>query len=71
MQELLALYRFALRSGDRPLAEALARAMRSDPFLRRQADTHLQLLPRGEARWSEAAERAVTAALRGIDSIPR
>jgi hypothetical protein len=71
MQELLALYRFALRSGDRPLAEALARAMGSDPFLRRQADVHLQLLPRGEARWSEAAEGAVTAALRGIDSIPR
>lgn len=71
MQELLALYRFALRSGDRPLAEALARAMRSDPVLRRQADIHLQLLPRGEARWSEAAERAVAAALRGIDPASR
>jgi hypothetical protein len=71
MQELLALYRFALRSGDRPLAEALARAMRSDPCLRRQADVHLQLLPRGQARWSEAGERAVSAALRGIDSTPR
>jgi hypothetical protein len=71
MQELLALYRFALRSGDRPLAEALARAMRSDPFLRRQADIHLQLLPRGETRKSEAAERAVSAALRRIGSTPR
>jgi hypothetical protein len=71
MQELLALYRFALRTGDRPLAEALARALRSDTFLRRQADRHLQLEPRGQARWSEAAERAVTAALRGIDSTPR
>lgn len=71
MQELLALYRFALRSGDRRLAEALARAMRSDPVLRRQADIHLQLLPRGQARWSEAAERAVAAALRRIDSMPR
>jgi hypothetical protein len=71
MQELLALYRFALRSGDRRLAEALARAMRSDPMLRRQADMHLQLLPRGQARWSEAAERAVAAALRRIDSPPR
>jgi hypothetical protein len=71
MQELLALYRFALRSGDRPLAEALARAMRSDPVLRRQADIHLQLLPRGEARWSEPAERAVAAALRGIDPASR
>jgi hypothetical protein len=71
MQELLALYRFALRSGDRRLAEALAQAMRSDPVLRRQADIHLQLLPRGPGRWSEAAERAVTAALRGIGSTPR
>jgi hypothetical protein len=71
MQELLALYRFVLRSGDRRLAEALARAVRSDPVLRRQADIYLQLLPRGEARWSEAAERAVAAALRRIDSMPR
>jgi hypothetical protein len=71
MQELLALYRFALRTGDRPLAEALAHSMRSDPLLRRQADMQLQLLPRGQARWSEGAERAVTAALRGIDSTPR
>jgi hypothetical protein len=71
MQELLALYRFALRTGDRPLAEALGRAVRSDPVLRRQADIHLQLLPRGRARWSEPAERAVSGALRGIDSLPR
>jgi hypothetical protein len=71
MQELLALYRFALRSGGRRLAEALARAMRTDPLLRRQADIHLQLQPRGQARWSEAAERAVSAALRRIDSTPR
>ena len=71
MQELLALYRSALRSGDRPLAEALARAMRSDPVLRRQADMHLQHQPRGQPRWSRAAERAVTDTLRGIDSKPR
>ena len=71
MQEVLALYRFALRSGDRRLAEALARAMRSDPVLRRQADIHLQLLPRGQARWSEAAERAVAAALRRLRSTAR
>ena len=70
MQELLALYRFALRSGDRRLAEALARAMRSDPVLRRQADIHLRLLPRGPALWSETAERAVAAVLRRIDSTP-
>jgi hypothetical protein len=71
MQELLALYGFALRSDDRGLAEALARAVRSDPVMRRQADMYLQLLPRGQARWSEAAERAVAAALRRIDSMPR
>lgn len=70
MQEVLALYRFALRSGDRRLAEALAHAMRSDPVLRRQADLDLQLLPRGRARWSDAAERAVAAALRRLGSTP-
>jgi hypothetical protein len=68
MQELLALYMFALRSGDSRLAEALARALRSDLVLRRQADVDLQLLPRGQARWSEAAERAVAAVLRRIGS---
>jgi hypothetical protein len=67
MQELLALYRFALRAGDRRLAAALARAMRSEPRLRRQAERDLQELPRGPARWSEGAERAVAAALRRID----
>jgi hypothetical protein len=71
MQEVLALYRFALRSGDRRLAEALARAMRSDPVLRRHADMDLQLLPRGQARCSAAAERAVAAALRRLGSTPR
>jgi hypothetical protein len=71
MQELLALYRFALRSGDRRLAEALARAMRSDPVLCRQADMDLQLLPRAQARWSEEAEPAVAAALRRLGSTPR
>ena len=70
MQELLALYRFALRSGDRRLTEALARAMRSDLRLRRQADLDLQKLRRGPARWSEGAERAVAAALQRIDSTP-
>jgi hypothetical protein len=66
MQELLALYGFALRSGDRRLAEALARAMRSDAALRRRADLALQELPRRAARRSEAAERAVTGAMQRI-----
>jgi hypothetical protein len=70
MQELLALYRFALRSGDRRLAQPLARAMRSDPRLHRQADLELKELPRGPARWSEGAERAVAAALQRIHSTP-
>ncbi|HEV3376409.1 MAG TPA: hypothetical protein VG126_03945 [Thermoleophilaceae bacterium] len=73
MQELLALYRFALRSGDDRLAEALARATRSDAALRRRADFELQELPRGPARRFEgaeraAAERAVAGALRRIGS---
>jgi hypothetical protein len=68
MQELLALYRFALLYGDRGLAEVLARALRSDPRLRGIADVELQALPRGPARWSGAAERAVAGALRRIDS---
>lgn len=71
MQELLALHRFALRAGDRRLAEALARAMRSDPVLRRQADLELQGLPRGRGRRSEGADRAVTAALSRIGSAAR
>jgi hypothetical protein len=71
MQELLALYRFALRSGDRRLAEALGRAMRSHPGLRCRADRELRQLPRCMPRESEraeraAAERAVTGALRRI-----
>jgi hypothetical protein len=71
MQELLALYRFTLQSGDRPLAQALARAMRSDRRLRRQADLDLQQLPRGPARWSVGADRAAAATLRRIDPMPR
>jgi hypothetical protein len=70
MQELLALYRFALRSGDRPLAEALAGAMRSDPRLSGIADLELRRLPRGRPRRSGAADRAVAAALRRLGSTP-
>jgi hypothetical protein len=70
MQELLALYRFALRTGDGRLAEALAREMRSDPGLRRRADAELRELPRGPARASEGAERAVTGVLGRIGSQP-
>jgi hypothetical protein len=68
MQELLALYRFASRSGDGRLAEALARSMRSDSGLRRRADLELRELPRGPARRSEGAERAVAGVLGRIGS---
>jgi hypothetical protein len=63
MHDLLRLYRSALRSGDRPLAETLAAILRRDPKLREQADRRLQELPRGPARWSAAGERAVRRAL--------
>lgn len=59
MHDLVDLYRFALRSGNRPLAAALAAILRRDLELREQADRRLQELPRGPARWSEAGERAV------------
>jgi hypothetical protein len=68
MQELLFLYRFASRSGDGRLAEALARSMRADAALRRRADQALQELPRGPARQSEGAERAVAGVLGRIGS---
>lgn len=53
MPDPIELYLFALRSGDRPLATALARA------LPHEADHALQRLPRGPARWSEGAQRVV------------
>jgi hypothetical protein len=59
MHDLVDLYRFALRSGNRPLAAALAAILRRDPELREQADRRLQELPRGPARWSAPGERAV------------
>jgi hypothetical protein len=63
MHELVALYRSALRSGNRPLADALVRVVRADPELRERIDLELQGLPRGPARWSPAGERAVQAVL--------
>jgi hypothetical protein len=60
MPDLIKLYLFALRSGDRPLARALARALRSDGPLRSHADDALQGLPRGPARWSADAARVVS-----------
>jgi hypothetical protein len=59
MDRLVALYRFALRSGNRPLAARLRPLLRADPGLRREADRSLRELPRGEPRWSASAERAL------------
>ena len=63
MHELVALYRSALLSGNRPLADALARVVRTDPELSERIDHELQGLPRGPARWSPAGERAVQSVL--------
>ena len=59
MNELLLLYRYALRVGDRPLTERLGRVIRGDRLLRERADDELQAMPRGLARWSGGAERTV------------
>ena len=68
MDRLLALYRAALRSGDRPLAAALVRVLRRDPELLERADRELQELPRRPARPSAAGERALRAVLRRLRS---
>jgi hypothetical protein len=59
MQDVIELYLFALRSGDRPLATALARALRAAPRLRAEADRSLQQLPRAGPRWSAGTARVV------------
>ena len=69
MNDLLRLYRHALRVGDRPLAELLARVTRGDPQLRGRADLALQAMPRGQARWSAGAERAVRRVLDRIGAV--
>jgi hypothetical protein len=59
MHDVIELYLFALRSGDRPLAAALARALRAEPRLREQADRSLQRMPRAGVRWSAGAAGVV------------
>lgn len=66
MRELTSLYRSALRSGNRPLARLLARALRSDPALRERADRELQRMPRGSGRPSASARRALRSVLRRL-----
>jgi hypothetical protein len=60
MHDVIELYLFALQSGDRPLAAALARALRAEPRLREQADRSLQWMPRACVRWSAGAARVVS-----------
>jgi hypothetical protein len=60
MHDVIELYLFALRSGDRPLAAALARALRAAPRLREEADRALQRLPRDSPRWSAGGARVVS-----------
>jgi hypothetical protein len=68
MHELLALYRAALRCGDRRLAAALTRVLRADRDLRERADLELQELPRSPPRPSPGGERIVRALLRRLRS---
>jgi hypothetical protein len=68
MHELLALYRAALRSGDRRLAAALNRVVRADRGLRERADRELQQLERSPPRPTAAGERIVRALLRRLRS---
>ena len=69
MHELIRLYLFALRSGDRPLARVVARALRSEAPLREHADVSLQGGPRGPARWSAGAERVVSRVVSRLGSV--
>ena len=71
MDRLLALYRAALRSEDRPLAAALVRVLRRDPELRERADVELQELPRLPPRPSPARERTLRGVLRRLRSYLR
>jgi hypothetical protein len=71
MDRLLALHRAALRSGDRPLAAALARNRRADRERPERADRALQDLPRLPPRRAPAGERVLRAVLRGLCSYLR
>ena len=71
MDRLLALYRAALRSEDRPLATALVRVLRRDTELRERADVELQELPRLPPRASPARERTLRRVLRRLCSYLR
>jgi hypothetical protein len=69
MHDLIKLYLFALRSGDRPLARVLARAVGSEAPLRKEADESLQGAPRGPVRWSAGGERVVSRLVSRLGSV--
>jgi hypothetical protein len=69
MHNLIRLYLFALRSGERPLAKVLARALRSEALARQHADVSLQGVPRGPARWSAGAQGAVSRVVSRLGSM--
>ena len=69
MHDLIKLYLFALRSGNRPLARVLARALRSEASLGKDADESLQGVPRGPARWSAGAQSVVSRVMSRLGSV--
>jgi len=70
MNALLDLYRFALRSGNRPLAARLSAVLSRDAALAAEVDDSLRELPRGPARWSPGAERAVLRTINRLSALP-
>jgi hypothetical protein len=58
-ERMIALYRFAVRSGRRVTAKRLARILRPDSPAREQADRALMEIRRGPARWSATGARVV------------
>ena len=60
-----------MRSGDSPLAAALARILRADRELRERADHELRELPRLTPRRSPASERMLRVVLGGLCSYLR
>ncbi len=69
MHDLIKLYLFALRSGDRQLARVLAQPLRANAPLRNDADESLQGVPRGPARWSAGAERVLSRVISRLGSM--
>ena len=62
------VYRFALRTGDRPLARRLGRALRGDPALRSAGRPVAARAAARPARWSAAGERIVRRVMDRIGS---